>query len=76
MKSSLDNLIACIGSTADSDPSGDYDGVTVGEKRSFEDFITAELDDSDQSKAFADDLIDEIKGYQGVLRSTKKFQRQ
>jgi len=41
MKSSLDNLIAYINSTADSDQSGDYDGMRVGEKRSFEDFIAA-----------------------------------
>ena len=39
MKSSLDGLIAYIESTADSDQSGDYDSMRVGEKRSFEDFI-------------------------------------
>lgn len=76
MKSSFDNLLAYIGSTADSDQSGDYDGKGVGEKRSFEDFVTAELDDSDQPKAFAKDLLDEIREYQGILRRTKAFQRQ
>ena len=76
MKSSLDSLIAYIESTADSDQSGDYDGMRVGEKRSFEDFVTAELDDSDQPKAFANDLLDEIREYQGMLRRTKIFQRQ
>jgi hypothetical protein len=53
MKSSLDNLITYIGSTADSDQSGDYDGMIVGEKRSFENFVAAELDNSDQPKTFA-----------------------
>jgi hypothetical protein len=76
MKSSSDDLLAYIGSTADSDQSGDYDGMTVGEKRSFEDFLIAELDDSDQPKAFASDLLDEIREYQGMLRRTKAFQRQ
>jgi hypothetical protein len=75
MKSSLDNLIAYIGSTADSDQSGDYDGMKVGEKRSFEDFVAAELDDSDQPKTFANDLLDEIREYQGMLRRTKRFHR-
>jgi hypothetical protein len=75
MKCSLDNLIAYIESTADSDQSGDYDGMRVGEKRSFEDFIAAELDDSDQPKANSNDLLDEIREYQGMLRRTKRFQR-
>jgi hypothetical protein len=56
MKSSLDNLIAYINNAADSDQSGDYDDVRVEEKRSFADFDTAELDDTDQPKAFANDL--------------------
>ncbi len=46
MKSSLDNLIAYINSTVDSDQSGDYNDVRVGEKWSFKDFVTTELDDS------------------------------
>jgi hypothetical protein len=50
--------------------------MRVGEKRSFKDFITAEFDDSDQPKAFANDLLDEIGEYQGMLRRTKAFQRQ
>ena len=76
MKSSLDDLIAYIGSTADSDQSGDYDSLRVGEKRSFEDFVAAELDDSDQPKVFANDLLDEVREYQGMLRRTKRFRRQ
>ena len=76
MKSSLDNLIAYIGSTADSDQSGDYDSMGVGEKRSFEDFVADELDDSDQPKTFVNDFIDEIREYQGMLRRTKRFHRQ
>jgi hypothetical protein len=76
MKSFLDSLIAYINSTADSDQSGDYDGVRVGKKRSFQDFIAAELDDSDQPKVFANDLISEIGQYQGMLRRTKAIQRQ
>jgi hypothetical protein len=76
MKSSFDNPIAYINSTADSDQSGDYDSRRVGEKRSFEDFVAAELDDSDQPKAFANDLLDEIREYQGMLRRTKRFRRQ
>jgi hypothetical protein len=76
MKSSSDDLLAYIGSTADSDQSGDYDDMSVGEKRSFEDFVTTELDDSDQPKAFASDLLEEIRQYQGMLRRTKAFQRQ
>jgi hypothetical protein len=76
MKSSFDNLIAYINSTADSDQSGDYDGKRIGEKRSFEDFVAAELDDSDQPKAFANDVLDEIRKYQGMLQRTKRFRRQ
>jgi hypothetical protein len=47
MKSSFDNLLAYINGTADSDQSGYYDRIGVGEKRSFKDFVAAELDDSD-----------------------------
>ena len=75
MKSSLDSLIAYVDSTADSDQSGDYYSVRVGEKRSFDDFVTTELDDSDQPKLSANDLINEIEKYQGMLRRTKAFQR-
>jgi hypothetical protein len=78
MKSSLDGLIAYIESTADSDQSGDYDSMRVGEKRSFKDFITAEFDDSDQPKAFANDLLDEIgstKGCCGALRHSSASDR-
>jgi len=73
MKSSLDNLIAYSGSTADSDQRGDYDGMRVGEKRSFEGFVAAELDNSDQPKAFANDLLDEIRQYQGMLRQLPRI---
>jgi hypothetical protein len=76
MKSSLDNLIAYIGSTADSDQSSNYNGMRVGVKQSFEDFIAAELNDSDQPKAFASDILDEILEYQGMLQRTKRLQRQ
>ena len=75
MKSSLDNLIAYIGSTADSDQTGDYGSMTIGEKRSFEDFVAAELDDSDQPKTFANELLGEIMEYQEMLR-TKRSRRQ
>lgn len=73
MKFALDNLTAYIGSTADSDQSGDYDNVRVGQKRSFQEFITSELDDSDQPEVFANDLVCEIRKYQRMLRRTQAF---
>jgi len=76
MKSFLNNLIAYVESTADSDQSGNYDGMGVEEQRSFEDFIATELDNSDQQKAFANDLLREIREYQGILWRTKRFQPQ
>ena len=76
MKSSLDNLIAYIGSTADSDQTGDYGCMGIGEKRSFEDFVAAELDDSDQPKTFANELLGEIMEYQEMLQYTKRSRRQ
>jgi len=72
----LDHLFVHANSTVDSDRSGDYDSVTTGEKRSFEDFLNAELDSSDQWKVFANDLVNEIEEYQGVLRRIKAFQRE
>jgi hypothetical protein len=44
-----------------------------GEKRSFEDFIVAKLDNSDQLKVFANDLLNKIREYQGMLRRSKRF---
>ena len=76
LRSALDGLIAYIRSTADSDQSGDYNGMGVGEKRSFQDFITSELDDSEQPRISIDKLKEEIRKYRGMLRRTKAFQRQ
>ena len=36
--------------------------MKVGEKRSFEDFVTTELDNNDQPKAFLNDLVCETEG--------------
>ena len=71
----LEYLIPYIRSTPDSDQSGDFDNVIVGEKRSFEDFVSDELDNSDQLKSLVSDLAYEINEYQGMLRRTKEFQR-
>ena len=37
--------------------------LTIEEKRSFEDFVTTKLDDSDQPKIFANNLLDKIRKY-------------
>ncbi len=47
--------------------------MIVGEKRSFEDFVSDELDKSDQLKSLVSDLAYEINEYQGMLRRTKEF---
>ena len=69
----VENLTLYIQSIADSGRSGDY-GVIVGEKRSFADFVSTELDDSDQPKAFVNELVYEVESYQKILRRTKEFQ--
>ena len=52
----LESLTTYIRSTVDSDRSGDYDSVAIGEKRTFKDFVRDELDDSDQRKSLVKDL--------------------
>lgn len=73
LKSSLDHLITYVGSTPDSDQTGDYGSMGMGRKRSFEDFVAAELDDSDQPNIFASKFLDELRKYQGMLRRIKRF---
>jgi hypothetical protein len=68
MVAPLNDLNAYIGSIPDSDQSGDYNSARVGEKRSFQNFIAAQLYDSGQSKSFVTDLLFGIKEYQGILR--------
>ncbi|KAE8440869.1 hypothetical protein EG329_006367 [Mollisiaceae sp. DMI_Dod_QoI] len=63
MKPVLDNLTAHIYSTADSDRSSDYNSVRVGGKRSLGDFITAEIDGSDQLRILANNLINKMREY-------------
>ena len=46
-----------IQNTADSDRNGDYGGVMVGEKRFFEDFVSGELDDTDQPRSLVGSLV-------------------
>lgn len=72
MKSFLDHLIAYISSTADSDQTGDYNSMGMRRKRFFDDFVAAKLDNSDQPMAFANNLLDEIREYEGMLRRIKR----
>jgi len=73
MSSILENLAVHIQSTADSDQTGDYGSMALWERRSFEDFVSDLLDDSDQPKSLVQDLVYEITEYQGILRRTKEF---
>lgn len=76
MNSILESLTVHIQSTADSDLTGDYGRMALGERRSFEDFVSDMLDDSDQPKSLIQDLVYEMKEYQGILRRTKKFRQE
>ena len=64
-----------IQNAADSDRNGDYGGVIVGEKRFFEDFVSGELDDTDQPRSLVGSLVYEIEGYRGMFRPTKEFRQ-
>ena len=63
----LKYLILYIQSTLDSDQSGDFDDMIVGEKWSFKDFVSDELNKSNQLKSLVSDLAYEINKYQGML---------
>jgi hypothetical protein len=64
----LDGMYDYIGSTADSDQSGDYGRKA---KRSFRDFVAAELVDSKESEGLAFEFIGHIHQYQGTLKRIK-----
>jgi len=59
----LEYLILYIQSTLDSDWSGDFNNMIVGEKWSFEDFVSDKLDNSDQLKSLVSNLAYEINEY-------------
>jgi len=44
--------------------------MTLRDRRSFEDFVSDMLDDSDQPKSLIQDLVTKITEYQGILRRT------
>ena len=70
MKSHLENIGAYVDSTADTDQTGDYGGGRPGKKRSFADFVAAELVDSEQPKKSVLRLLSELDKYQEILGRT------